>query len=288
MPAVDLSTGRIEYDVVGEGEPIVLTPGGRYPRTVPGLRPLAEALAAGGMRVLLWDRRNTGGSDVGFEGESESDMWADDLAELLQALGMAPCVIAGGSAGSRVSMLTVIRHPEVATRLAMWWISGGVYGSMGLAGAYVMPFISIARKRGMEAVADMPQWGETVAANPRNRERIASMDVEEFVSIMKRWLNAFVPTPGQPIPGVTAEQIASIRVPTLIFRGGRQDDYHPEQTSREVHALIQGSQLVDPPWGEDEWDRVSKLRDQGKGGIFDPWVRLAPQLLDFAKAPAHA
>jgi len=282
MPSVSLTAGRIDYEIVGEGEPIVLTPGGRYPRTVQGLRPLADALAAGGMRVLLWDRRNTGGSDVGFEGESESEMWADDLAELLRALDMAPAVIAGGSAGSRVSLITVIRHPEVATRLLMWWISGGVYGSMGLAAAYVLPFISTARKQGMAAVADMPQWAETIAANPANRERIASMDVDEFVSIMKRWLEAFVPRDGQPLPGVSAAQVASVRVPTLIFRGGSEDEYHPEQTSREVHALIPGAKLVDPPWGENEWDRVSKLRAEGKGSIFDPWVRLAPQILDFS------
>ena len=35
---------------------------GRFGKEIPGLRPLAEALVAGGYRVLLWDRPNCGAS----------------------------------------------------------------------------------------------------------------------------------------------------------------------------------------------------------------------------------
>ena len=53
-----------------------------------------------------------------FTGTSESAMQADVLAGLLTQLGMTPAVIAGGSGGSRVSLLTAARHPEVAAGLA--------------------------------------------------------------------------------------------------------------------------------------------------------------------------
>jgi pimeloyl-ACP methyl ester carboxylesterase len=118
----------IEYEVVGEGRPWVITPGGRFSKDSPGVRELAAALAERGNRVLIWDRPNCGASDVCFFGPSESAMQADILAELLVDLDMAPAVIAGGSGGSRVSLLTAARHREVAAGLAMWWISGGVYG----------------------------------------------------------------------------------------------------------------------------------------------------------------
>ena len=57
----------------------------------------------------------------------------------------------------------------------------------------------------------------------RNRERILSIDPDEFLKLMLRWLNAFVPKPGQTIPGVEDEMFDNIKVPTLIIRGGEND-----------------------------------------------------------------
>ena len=45
--AVEINGGRVVYELLGpeSGTPIVLTPGGRFGKDVPGLRPLAERLA---------------------------------------------------------------------------------------------------------------------------------------------------------------------------------------------------------------------------------------------------
>ena len=58
----------IAYEVIGEGRPWAITPGGRFSMDSPGVRELAEALAAEGNRVLVWDRPNCGASDVAFTG----------------------------------------------------------------------------------------------------------------------------------------------------------------------------------------------------------------------------
>jgi 2-hydroxy-6-oxonona-2,4-dienedioate hydrolase len=55
MPAVGVNGGLVAYEILGDGDPIVLTPGGRFSIGIPGLRPLAEALAPH-MKVLIWDR----------------------------------------------------------------------------------------------------------------------------------------------------------------------------------------------------------------------------------------
>ncbi|HZU16235.1 MAG TPA: hypothetical protein VFD01_06505 [Candidatus Dormibacteraeota bacterium] len=52
------------------------------------------------------------------------------LAELLKRVGMAPAAIAGGSGDARDSIITVIEHPEVATRLIVWSIVGGVHSTI--------------------------------------------------------------------------------------------------------------------------------------------------------------
>lgn len=285
MAEMEIHGGRVVYEVLGPvgGEPLVLTPGGRFSKDEPGVRPLAQALADGGMRVLLWDRPNCGASDVQFYGRSESHLRADTLAELLTRLDMAPAVLAGGSGGARDSIITAMTHPEVASKLATWWIVGGAFSTYNLGAYYILPNINTARRQGMAGVVEMPTWQEQLRANPRNRDRFLSMDPEEFVKLMLRWLNAFIPKPGQTIPGVEDEEFENITVPTLIVRGGENDWDHPKRTSYEVHCLIKGSQLVEPPWPEDAWERSTAAQAQGTGHRFDPWVQAAPLLLDFAR-----
>ena len=83
--------------------------------------------------------------------------------------------------------------------------------------------------------------------------------------MMNRWLDAFIPKPNEAIPGVPDWEFETIKVPTLIIRGGEKDYDHPKRTSFEVHALIKGSRLIEPPWPEDAWERAVG-GDRGRDG----------------------
>jgi pimeloyl-ACP methyl ester carboxylesterase len=283
MPSVEIHGGNVEYELLGDagGQAIVLTPGGRTDKNVPGQRPLAESLAAAGLHVLIWDRPNCGSSDVQFWGETESHMRADTLAELVDRLGLGPVVVAGGSGGARDSMLTVIRHPEIATKLVLWNIVGGALSTIGLAGVYVLPNVRAVHEGGMSALIELPEWQALIAANPNNRERLLSWDPVEFEEQMMTWFNAYIPRAGQTIPGVNDSEFVNIKVPTLIIRGGDRDIDHPRRTSVEVNCLIAGSKLVEPPWAEDAWETSVKAMSLGQGHMFDPWPLAAPLILDF-------
>lgn len=283
MPVMEVNGGNVVYEILGDsGQLIVLTPGGRFSKEIRGLRPLADALMAGGNRVLLWDRPNCGESDVQFYGTTESHMRAETLHGLLRALGEGPCVIAGGSGGARDSLLTVMLYPELATRLVVWNIVGGVFGMFSLGGYYVLPSIRAVMTLGMDGVLGLPEWQERIDQNPKNRDRMLAFDSDEFLQIMLRWLNAYVPKPGQTIPGVEDEMFGDIRIPTLIIRGGESDLHHPKRTSLEISCLIKDSTLIDPPWPEDAWERNSEARARGEDRHpFDPWVQAAPAILDF-------
>ncbi|MBB5915451.1 pimeloyl-ACP methyl ester carboxylesterase [Nocardia transvalensis] len=285
MPTVVVNGGKVAYEILGSsGDLIVLTPGGRFGTDVPGLRPLAEALVAGGYRVLLWDRPNCGASDVQFYGQSESHMRAETLNGLLDALDAEPCVLAGGSGGARDSMLTAMLYPERVTKLALWNIVGGVYGLFNLGAFYVLPSLQVVRGAGPEGLPRMREWRERIEQNPDNKQRLLDLDRDEFVKLSLRWLNAYVPKPGQTIAGVDDEMFDRIRVPTLIIRGGARDLDHPKRTSLEVSCLIEGSTLIDPPWPEDAWERA--VEDRGSGrvdhyNLFETWVQAAPAILSF-------
>jgi pimeloyl-ACP methyl ester carboxylesterase len=284
MPEKEVSGYFVSYEVIGDqGRPWAITPGGRFSKDSPGVRELAVALAERGNRVLIWDRPNCGASDVRFTGSSESAMQADVLADLLRQLGMTGAVIAGGSGGSRVSLLTAGRHPDVASGLALWWISGGVYGLLSLGMHYCGDSLKAAWNGGMEAVVELPGWQEALLRNPRNRELFLALDPKEFVATMESWMVAYCPCGDALVPGLPDEDARRLDVPALVFRSGTTDFNHTRAMSEQVAALLPGARLVEPPWGNNEWNERSAARAGGKGdGLFVGWPKLAPVLLDWA------
>jgi pimeloyl-ACP methyl ester carboxylesterase len=283
MPSIEINGGLVEYELLGpeNGKPLVLTPGGRFTKDHAGARPLAEALASGGLRVLIWDRPNCGLSDVQFFEQSESHMRAETLGALVKALGLGPLVIAGGSGGARDSVLTAALHPELVDKLIVWHPVGGVYSTMNMAAYYVLPSMGVARNDGIEGVVAMPEWAALIEANPRNKQRLLDLGTEGFLSAMSRWLHAWIPKANQAIPGVDDWLVQQIDVPAVVVRSGKGDMDHPLRTSFDVHTLIKGSRFVEPPWAEDAWERASERQRRGEGTCLDPWVEAAPMILEF-------
>ena len=172
MAHVSVNGLTLGYDLIGtEGPTWVVTPGGRYSKDKPGVREVAHGLADRGYRVLVWDRPNCGESDLCFRGPSESEMQADYLAALLEHLDLVPAIVAGGSAGARVSLITVAKYPQVARDLAMWWVTGGTHGYVINASHYCLGSIKAAWVYGMEAVAELDEWQEVISRNSGNRQR---------------------------------------------------------------------------------------------------------------------
>lgn len=288
---VEINGGIVVYEWVGpdDGEVVVITPGGRFSKDFGGIHELAYALADGGKRVLLWDRPNCGRSDIQIYGRSESHMRAETLGLMLKKLGVDRVIAAGGSGGARDSIIFTIMWPELVRKLAVWHIVGGTYSTLVLANVYIMGELATVRRAGIEGILELGGraggWTDLIAANPRNRDRLLAIGGEEFERVMNRWLDAFIPKPNEAIPGVPDWEFDQIDVPTLIIRGGEKDYDHPKRTSFEVHALIKGSRLIEPPWPEDAWERAGEAWAAGTGALFGPWVEAAPALLAFIDEP---
>src|SRR4051812_10715467 len=112
MPRMSVRGVSINYEVHGsEGAWVALSPGGQ--RGLEHVRTLAMRIAAAGYRVLIHDRRNCGLSDMAFDGsQSEYEIWADDLHEILAQLNATPAYIGGSSSGCRLSLLYALRYPK--------------------------------------------------------------------------------------------------------------------------------------------------------------------------------
>lgn len=276
---------KVEYELVGDpgGQPVVITPGGRFAKEYVGVPQLAQALADRGMQALLWDRPGCGGSDISYQGQSESHMHAETLIGLVRELGLGPTVVTGGSAGSRVSVLAAALAPELVSHLCVWWISGGPIGLAMLAGHYYGDQALAALRGGMEAVTKLPSWAEQIARNPRNRDIILAEEPEAFVQKMQDWAKLFAYSDDSPVPGMAPADFARLTMPVRIYRSGRKDIHHTRRTSEWLHEVLPHSEFVDPPWPEDEWNSVSDAMGQPGRGLFESWPMLADEIVDFAR-----
>jgi 2-hydroxy-6-oxonona-2,4-dienedioate hydrolase len=258
----------------GSGPPLVLTPGGRLGMTP--LTPLA-GLIAERFRVFEWDRRNTGAADVWFGMQSEQDRWADDLAHVLDECNIGPAILAGGSAGARVSYLTAIRHPDAVRALVLWSVSGGPFASQNLGYEYHTMYVNAALRGGMEAVAHTPFFADRIRENPANEARVLEFDVGDFVEIMLGWNESFYWRPDMPVIGATEDELRAIRCPTLVFAGN--DLFHPAEPAQALHRLIAGSELADLPWTGEEW--TSRYHSPTPARVIDLYPRLVPRIFEF-------
>ena len=251
---------NINYKVLGDHGPwVALSPGGR--RDISGIELLASKVADKGHRVVIFDRRNCGASDVVIDGnESEYEIWADDVHELLKQLNALPAVVGGSSSGCRTALLFALRHPESVRALLLWRVTGGRFACERLAEEYYGQYIKAAQQGGMAAVCEMEHWKERIAAKPENRDALMRVTPQRFIDVMSHWREYFLKGADLPVIGATEADLKSIKVPTCVVPGN--DLTHGPQVvenlSRamphaEVHKLFPKfyNEALSP---REEWD----------------------------------
>jgi pimeloyl-ACP methyl ester carboxylesterase len=260
MPLVNVRGVNINYKVLGSHGPwVALSPGGR--RDISGIELLAGKVAEQGYRVVVFDRRNCGASDVVIDGEdSEYEIWADDIHELLRQLGALPAFVGGSSSGCRTSLLFALRHPEAVRGLLLWRVTGGRFACERLAQEYYGQYIEAAKQGGMAKVCEMEHWKERIEARPQNRDALMKMSPERFSDVMSHWREYFLKGADLPVIGATEEELKTIKVPACIIPGN--DNTHGRQTGENLGRLLRKSEVhilfpkhYDEPLSpREEWD----------------------------------
>jgi pimeloyl-ACP methyl ester carboxylesterase len=225
---------RLHWEESGAGEPVLLVHGLGYTldmwhRTVPALQPRR--------RVIRFDNRGVGGSDVPEGAYSVADM-ADDAVAVLDAAGVERADIAGASLGGAIAQEVALRHPSRVRGLVLFCTLCG----------------------GPRAVAAEPEVRETVTAR-------GSMPPEEGIRVM----NPYVYDPGTPerridedlairlrtypstqgymgqvqavLQWSSYDRLPSITAPTLVIHG-ESDRLVPPANGRLIAERIPGARLV--------------------------------------------
>jgi len=274
MPIASIRGVDINYQVLGEHGPwVALQPGGR--RALGGVKSLAEKIAEAGNRVLIYDRRNTGASGVAFEGNSENEVWVEDLYQLLMQLDALPAYIGGSSSGCRLALLLALRHPAAVRGLLLWRVTGGRYAAARLSRNYYTQYIELAQQGGMAAVCDSEHFREVIAANPANRTRLMGLDAGKFIALMERWRVSFNEGADHPVIGLSPAELRSMTMPACIIPGN--DRVHPRGPAQAAHRLLPNAEYHEV-LTEDRPDQDVALEDwQKKEGL------LAAIFIDFIR-----
>lgn len=115
MPKVKANGITLNYDQQGSGEPLILIPylsadNACYAFQVPEYAKHFTCIAV--------DLRGAGESDKP-EGEYTTELYADDIAALMQELGIARAHVMGLSLGAAIGMWLAAKHPDKVKALAV-------------------------------------------------------------------------------------------------------------------------------------------------------------------------
>jgi pimeloyl-ACP methyl ester carboxylesterase len=238
MPVVQANGIEINYDVQGEGEPMVLIP---YLAAEQACYAFQVAEYAKHFTCYSIDPRGAGLSSKP-EGEYTTELLADDVAAFMQATGIGPAHIFGVSLGAAAGMWLAGKRPELVRTLSLHsaWDKTDPFLRVIVQGWRIMA-------EGLDSVTEMVIAGifpfcftpELYAAKPEYIDALA-----DFVR-------------GRPMPPVDAlirqseavlahdatAVLGSIQAPTLITYG-RHDIVTSTRFAAPLTEAIANTELI--------------------------------------------
>jgi pimeloyl-ACP methyl ester carboxylesterase len=216
MPRIRAGNITLNYDQQGSGEPLVLIP---YLAADHACYAFQVADYAKHFTCISVDLRGTGASDMPG-GVHSTELFADDVAALMQAIGVHTAHVSGLSLGAATGMWLAAKYPDRVKSLSLHsaWPKSDAYLTTVAQGWQVMA-------RALDSVAEMIiqgifPWCFTPELYAQNPDHIKALS--EFVrSRPKQPIDAFLRESDAVIAHDVEAQLGKIRAPTQITFGGR-------------------------------------------------------------------
>lgn len=238
MPQVEVDGLKINYDVQGDGEPLLLIP---YLSADHACYAFQLPAYTEHFSCIALDLPGTGESDKPA-GPYSTEAYADQVAGFIGAIGIERAHIAGVSLGAAVGMHLAARHPERVRSLSLHsaWDASDAYlkavVEMWQALASSLPTIADAVVQGIFPLCFTP---EIYKARPD-----AVQALKDFVrSRPAQPLDAFLAQTQAALAHDANAMLVEIAVPTLLTFGA-QDLVCSTRFAEPLQSGIRGSELL--------------------------------------------
>ena len=242
--------------------PLIITPGGNGDTVGFGGFARNVAALAPELRVITYDRRNIGQSEITFGSEPQMVEEGEDLHVLIDRLGVAPVALYGMSSGGRSNMIVSSRYPEDVAALVLAPLTGGTYAATRLSEDYFLKYLhdeklttreheTASPIMTMEALGETPLWSAYLERNtPAKRERFFDADIADFRAAMKTSAENLQATGEQTALGMDDKDLAALKIPAtlIIHHGSYIDNLHPITNTRAATTLIPNSSFTFAPY----------------------------------------
>ncbi|MGW3245444.1 alpha/beta fold hydrolase [Streptomyces sp. NPDC001070] len=220
----------------GDGTPVVLVHGHPFDRSM--WAPQVSAAVAAGRRVIVPDLRGYGASEV-VPGITPLEVFARDIAALLDHLGVPEAVVGGLSMGGQIAMEFQRLFPGRVAGLLLADTFPGAETEEG--------------RRARNAMADrLLAEGMSGYADEVLDRMIAPYNVTALPGVAAHVLGMMRGTSPEGAAAALRGRaqrpdyggvLTAVRVPSLIVVG-RDDEYTPVAEAEAMHAAVAGSRLV--------------------------------------------
>jgi len=191
-------------------------------------------------RRITLEARGHGLSEPGDPGAFSIARFAQDAAELIEAMGLAPLVIGGISMGAAIAMRIAVTRPGLVRGLI---IARPAWGTAS-APANMRPNAEVGA-----LLARMTQDAARAAFEASSIARaVAPGNLASLRGFFTRQPQAVTAALLQSIsvdgPGITEAEMAAITVPTLVI-GTRADSIHPVALAEDIARRIPHATLAE-------------------------------------------
>jgi 3-oxoadipate enol-lactonase len=238
MPAVQANNIEIYYEVQGEGEPLVLIP---YLAADQACYAFQVADYAKHFACYTVDLRGAGLSGKP-EGSYTTELFADDIAAFMQAVGLASAHVSGLSLGAAAGMWLAGKYPSLVKSLSLHsaWTATDPYLRVVVEGWRTMA-------KALDSVTDMVIQGifpwcftpELYAARPEYIDGLADFVRGRPMPPVDAFLRQSEAVLGHDATGV----LSQIQAPTQITFG-RHDAATSTRFAGPLTEAIKDSELV--------------------------------------------
>ena len=217
-------------------------------------------------RMVTLECRGHGTSDAGPDFSIAT--FADDLAALIERLGLAPVIVGGISMGAAIASRLAVRRPDLVRALVLArpaWVAEAAPANMG-PNAEVGRLLStqpanVAR----QAFVAGDTHARLAAEAPDNLKSLLGFFDRQPVAVTGRLLAA-ISADG---PGISETDLGRLGVPTLVMATGH-DVIHPLAHAAHLDRLIPNATLVElTPKGVDRPAHVAEFHAALSGFLKD-------------------